>query len=401
MNKVTIGDVAVLRPKLKLGIDSSENDPVSFIPMAGIGENGKVVRIKERKLGDCKKGFSYFSKGDVLLAKITPCMENGKAAYIEDIPNEHGFGSTEFHVLRPSENVDGKYLFYAIWNTRFRAVAKNNMTGSAGQKRLSASYIQDHEIPLPPLPEQKRIVAILDKADAIRRKRQETLTLTENLIQATFLDMFGDPVTNPKGWEVRKLKESAFVQGGFAFKSKDYCEQGVRLVKISNVHSGKLKWDEIDCVPDSFLETYSDFALKPDDLVIALTRPIIKSLNSVKIATVGPMDPPSLLNQRVARFVILPNSPVDKSYLLAFCGTQFFKKTVKKFCSESLQPNMSTKQLEEMRIATPPLDRQRRFAKIVSLMEKQRVRIRKYLEESDNLFNSLQQRAFSGELSNN
>jgi type I restriction enzyme S subunit len=194
------------------------------------------------------------------------------------------------------------------------------------------------------------------------------------------------------------LADAVLVLGGFAFKSTYFSVQGVCLVNISNVHSVKLKWDEIDRVPDPYLQRYKDFALEPGDLVIALTRPIIKSLGSVKIATVGPMDAPSLLNQRVARFVFSPNSRIDKSYLLAFCRTQFFKNAVRRFCSESLQPNMSTKQLGSVLIAQPPLDLQQRFAAIVESAEQQKARQRAHLAELDTLFASLQSRAFRGDL---
>ncbi len=258
--------------------------------------------------------------------------------------------------------------------------------------------LESFPVPLPPLAEQKRIAGILDAADALRAKRRESLAQLDTLLQSTFLDMFGDPVTNPMGWMVDHLANSVTLQGGFAFKSKDYCEQGVRIVKISNVHSENLKWEETDHVPDGYLERYKDFALECGDLVIALTRPIIKSLNSVKIATVGPTDSPALLNQRVARFVFPENGPIEKSYLLAYCRTQFFKSAVQKFCSESLQPNMSTKQLGSVLIAHPPLDLQRRFATFVESVERQKARMRAHLTELKALFSSLQSRAFKGEL---
>ncbi len=101
-------------------------------------------------------------------------------------------------MLRPGKDVDAKYLFYQLWNPVFRFVGEKNMTGTAGQKRVPVDFLRRYEIPLPPLPEQKRIAAILDKADAIRRKRQQAIKLADEFLRATFLDIFGDPVTNPK-----------------------------------------------------------------------------------------------------------------------------------------------------------------------------------------------------------
>ena len=307
---------------------------------------------------------------------------------IKYVDFEFAMGADGTKVLLPKVESDTKYLYYALSYIEIPA---------AGYCR-HYKFLKETQIPLPPLAEQKRIAGILDAADILRAKRRESLAQLDTLLQSTFLDMFGDPVTNPMGWEVKELAEAVFVQGGFAFKSRDYCEQGVKLVKISNVHSANLKWNEIDRVPDVYFKRYKNFALEPGDLVIALTRPIIKSLDSVKIATVGPMDTPSLLNQRVARFVFPPNSTIDKFYLLAFCRTPFFKNAVQRFCSESLQPNVSTKQLGSMLIAQPPLDLQHRFATIVKSIEKQKARHRTHLAELDTLFASLQQLAFNGEL---
>lgn len=302
-----------------------------------------------------------------------------------------------------SDKVFAPYVFHLLNSNEFENAAIKNSKGIA-QLNLSTKWIESFSIPLPKinneinLEEQKRIAGILDAADALRAKRRESLAKLDDLLQSTFLDMFGDPVTNPKSWEVRDLSDSVYIQGGFAFKSKDYCDDGIRLVKISNVHSENLKWDEVDHVPYAFLEKYKEFALKPKDLVIALTRPIIKSLNSVKIATVGKEDSPSLLNQRVARFLFSENSKVGRPYLLAFCQTLAFKNKVQKFCSESLQPNMSTKQLGSVQIPTPPLELQQRFAEIVSSAEDQKAKMKKQLEQLDDLFASLQQRAFRGDL---
>jgi type I restriction enzyme S subunit len=398
MKTVALQEVVEVNPrasKLLLANDA----PVSFVPMAAVSELSREIEAaEERQYSEVSKGYTYFEEGDVIVAKITPCYENGKMALAANLPHQIAFGSTEFHVFRAGENAYNKYIFQLLQSPAVRAAGAAQMKGAAGQKRVSADYFKTLQIPLPPLAEQKRIAAILDAADALRAKRRESLAQLDTLLQSTFLDLFGDPVTNPKGWEMKPLENSVYVQGGFAFKSEDYCENGVRLVKISNVHSGNLTWEETDHVPSDYLQRYENFALNSGDLVIALTRPIIKSLNSVKVATVGPEDAPSLLNQRVARFVFSPRSTIVKSYLLAFCRTLFFKNVVRGFCSESLQPNMSTKQLGSILIAQPPLDLQRRFATIVESIEQQKARLREHLAELDTLFASLQHRAFNGEL---
>src|SRR5690606_38306636 len=160
--------------------------------MAAISETGKITGGESRVLAETKKGFTYFERGDVLLAKITPCFENGKAVLLDELKTEIGFGSTEFHVLRPDpERLDAKYLFYLVWNDQFRHAGEKNMTGSAGQKRVPAQFLKGFCVPLPPLETQKQIAAILEKADQLRNDCQQMERELNNLAQSVFMDMFG------------------------------------------------------------------------------------------------------------------------------------------------------------------------------------------------------------------
>ena len=114
---------------------------VPFLPMAAVSEDGRASYNSQRPIKELLKGYTYFQRGDILLAKITPCLENGKAALLTDLPEEVGYGSTEFHVLRPGPEIDPKYLFYAVWNKTFRSTGASSFTGSAGQKRLPAESV--------------------------------------------------------------------------------------------------------------------------------------------------------------------------------------------------------------------------------------------------------------------
>jgi len=381
-------------------VESKDQDPggdVRLTQLADVGD-GRWINKSARFLTSEKAKqlrCTYLKPGDLLVARMPDPL--GRCCVFPGDPMPC-VTVVDVCVIRPNqEKIDNRYLMHVINSPRGRQGIARHITGTTRQ-RISRKNLGKVEISLPPLAEQKRIAGILDAADALRAKRRESIAQLDTLIQSTFLEMFGDPVTNPMRWDVKSLADSVIVQGGFAFKSKDFCEEGIRLVKISNVHSGNLLWDEIDCVPAPYLQRYKDFSLQPGDVVIALTRPIIKSLNSVKIATVGETDAPSLLNQRVARFVFSPNSSVTKPYLLAYCRTQAFKSAVRRFCSESLQPNMSTKQLGSVQIAQPPLDLQQRFAAIVETTEQQNASQRAHLAELDTLFASLQSRAFTGEL---
>ena len=147
-------DVAIINPKIPK--DALDDDYlVSFIPMAAVEEcSGKYDYSQTRPYGEVKKGYTPFIAGDLIFAKITPCMENGKVALLKDLYNNIGFGSTEFHVSRLSELTNKKYFFYFFVQQRTRRDAQVHMTGSAGQLRVPKAYFEELEIPLPPLPER-------------------------------------------------------------------------------------------------------------------------------------------------------------------------------------------------------------------------------------------------------
>lgn len=136
---------------------------IPFVPMAAVAEESGVVDLSQRRrVSELRSGYTRFRSGDVLFAKITPCMENGKSAVLADIPSGFGAGSTEFHTLR-SEAVDARYLWYWLVRKAFRADAQRNMRGAVGQLRVPLDYLRDVQIAVPPLAEQRRIVARIDE----------------------------------------------------------------------------------------------------------------------------------------------------------------------------------------------------------------------------------------------
>ena len=154
---------ADINPKLNK-IKYSDELEVSFIPMKKVSELTGVVDLSEiRKFGEVKKGYTHFQNGDIIFAKITPCMENGKVAILTGLFNEIGFGSTEFHVIRLPDYIPRKLLFYYLIQASYRRDAKRNMTGSVGQKRVPSDFLKHKSIPLPPLPEQHRIIAKIEE----------------------------------------------------------------------------------------------------------------------------------------------------------------------------------------------------------------------------------------------
>lgn len=158
-------DFCKINPK-KINTKEFDDDMiVSFIPMPCVSDIwGKIVKKELRKLGEVKKGYTNFCEGDVLFAKITPCMENGKSAIVDKLENDIGFGSTEFYILRCDENkLNNKYLHYFVRQKTFRDEAKGEMTGAVGQQRVPKTFLENYKMKVPTIEEQQEIVNILDK----------------------------------------------------------------------------------------------------------------------------------------------------------------------------------------------------------------------------------------------
>ena len=160
---VPLGEVVDVNPRF--GKDElADNSLASFIPMKCVEEeSGRFEPLGDRKVAEVRKGYTPFRDGDVIFAKVTPCMENGKAAVLKGLTNGVGFGSTEFFALRPKNGLEANYLFHFILQSNFRREAARNMTGAVGLRRVPKSYLEQQPIPLPPLPEQRRIVAEIEK----------------------------------------------------------------------------------------------------------------------------------------------------------------------------------------------------------------------------------------------
>lgn len=163
-----LGDVCTVNPKKIDAKNLDDNLEVSFVPMAAVSDVlGEIVNHEVKNLQDVRTGFTNFSKGDVIFAKITPCMENGKSAIVGPLVNDIGYGSTEFYVLRCKEELNNKYLYHMVRNTTFRAEAKAVMTGAVGQQRVPKTFLQEYQLLLPTLPEQHEIVRLIDDLLAV------------------------------------------------------------------------------------------------------------------------------------------------------------------------------------------------------------------------------------------
>ncbi|NBT08899.1 MAG: restriction endonuclease subunit S, partial [Chitinophagia bacterium] len=384
------------------GAEPTSDKRVRIIRTTNFTNRGEInfANIVEREITDSKVNRKKLKNGDIIIEKSggSPTQPVGRVVFFE-VNDGHTYLCNNFtSILRPSEKVSPKYLFYSLFFLHQKNKTLNYQNKTTGIINLQLDrYLETEEIPLPSLEDQKRIVKILDAADALRQKRKQAITLLDDYLKSIFLDMFGDPSTNPKGWERKKIGDYFLVQGGFAFKSSDYRQNGIKLVKIANVHFEDLTWDPIEYVSEQLLERQSEFLLKQNDFLIALTRPIIQSLGVVKTATVKQDDLPCLLNQRVARFKAKKIS-LNPEFLKYFCYSPFFKRMVEYYSTSALQPNISTKEVEEILIFNPPKELQNHFSAIARKTESIKHKMLIQSQELEMGFQALMQKAFKGEL---
>jgi restriction endonuclease S subunit len=233
-NRFRIKDIAEISPGFSDFVPTS-NEKCVVVPMEALSEKGEIHASLIQEFQDIQPGLTNFEEGDVLFAKITPCMENGKGAFIDHLPTRYGFGSTEFHVLRPGQKLNGKFLYYFTFNPVYRQYAADNMTGAASQKRVSTKFLAYTPIFLPLFIEQQRIAAYLDKAcaaidGAIRAKRRQLEVLDhlrKSIIHKAVTQGLNDKAVLkdsgvewlgqvPQSWQRLRIKDIAQFSPGFS-----------------------------------------------------------------------------------------------------------------------------------------------------------------------------------------
>ncbi len=161
--RVRLGDLVELNPRLPKG-SLDENFSVTFVPMAAVGaDDGRLGVTATRSYSEVRKGYTYFADDDVLFAKVTPCMENGKIAVAKGLLGGVGFGSTEFHVLRPKRDIDPRYVYCIVSSESFRKEAARHMTGAVGLRRVPSAFLESVEVSVPPLDEQLSVVSEVER----------------------------------------------------------------------------------------------------------------------------------------------------------------------------------------------------------------------------------------------
>ncbi|GEO27949.1 hypothetical protein AAC03nite_37340 [Alicyclobacillus acidoterrestris] len=265
---------------------------VSFLPMEAVSESGDFDVSRFGTISDYVSGYTYFRDGDVLLAKITPCFENGKTALVHGLKNGIGFGSTEFHVLRARENMDRSYLAYVVRSRAFRAFGEAAMIGAAGQKRVPESFVSEFRQPFPPFDEQQAIASFLDhqttKLDQLVEKKQRLIELLQEKRQALITQAVtkgldpnvlmkdsGIPWLGevPAHWDIVKTSRVAVsIQTG-PFGSQlhavDYVDDGIPVINPSHLVDGDIVPDPACAVSPATKQRLSRHELMSGDIVFA------------------------------------------------------------------------------------------------------------------------------------
>lgn len=287
-----------------------------------------------------------------------------------------------------------KYVYYAL----LRKVPQFLVQAKGGaQPNISQGMIKDTEIPLPPLPEQKRIAAILDKADAIRRKRQQAIELADQFLRSVFLDLIGDPVTNPKRWDATQLVNlsKGSMQNGAYYPKEQYSPDGIEMVHMADAFYDIVQRGEMKRVKAS-REDVQKYGLTSDDLLIS--RRSLNYEGAAKPSLVPISDEPLIFESSMIRFT--PDSAkVNKLYLFHYLSNPSVKNHfIRKFVTGATIKGINQKNLEQVRVLVPPMETQNAFVHRLKAIEETKSKSLRYMGLANSFFGSLTQKAFAGEL---
>ncbi|WP_018865258.1 restriction endonuclease subunit S [Thioalkalivibrio sp. ARh3] len=367
-------------PKREVRTRLEADDPVSFVPMNDLGIREKWLLPKqERPLSSVAGSYTYFADGDVLIAKITPCFENGKLGVARGLTNGVGFGSSEFVVLRPTDALDAEFLFYFLSQDSFRDAGSRVMSGAVGHKRVPKEFIQNVTVPIPPLTEQKRIVATLDEAFAgiatALANTEKNLANARELFESYLNAFFSQ---QGEEWEERSLADVCV----------NLDSKRVPITKSKRMPGGIPYYGAsgvVDHVADYIFD--EDLLLVSEDgaNLLARTYPIAFSISGK-----------SWVNNHahVLRFDAIESQRFIEYYLNSI--------SLEPYVSGMAQPKLNQKALNSIKVPFPSVDQQRvvveKLDEIASGKRQLSDIYRQKLNALSELRQSLLQKAFSGEL---
>lgn len=298
-------------------------------------------------------------------------------------------------VLSPIDSqISTDYFYYYLGSSEIKNKLASRAAGAV-VKNLNKDIVKDLEIPLPPLKEQKRIAAILDKADAIRRKRQQAIALTDQLLRSVFLDMFGDPVTNPKGWEIYALKDIAQIQigpFGTQLHKEDYVEDGIPVINPTHIVNGKIVPARKLTITEKKFQELPEYHLSVGDIILGRR---------------GEMGRCALVSEKEKGWLCGTGSlfirPKKAGIFAEYLNTLLSSPAIKLYLeSESLGatlPNLNKGIVGNIKVPLPTDAALNKYFNFRAKYESLKSKYSGFSEIS--LFDSLSQQAFRGELANN
>lgn len=372
---------------------ASANEVFRYIDLSSVNQDTKSISdAREVACGEApSRARQLVTAGDVVVSTVRPNL-NGVARVPSEL--EGATASTGFCVLRPEpKKIDGDYLFQWVKSSVFIGDMVSKATG-ASYPAVSDRIIFESSIPLPPLEEQRRIAAILDQAETLRTQRRAALAQLDSLTQSLFLDMFGDSAANPKGWPTCELqdvvKPGAIVTYGIV-QAGDEFPGGVPYIRTGDLVNGSIRLTELRHTDPELAVKFSRSRVETNEIVMSI-RATVGTTALVPVELDG-----ANLTQGTAR--IAPGENMHFYYLLYFLRSDSTQHWIDRQVKGATFREITLGRLRELPVLVPPLAVQQTFATRIQAIEALKATHRAALAELDALFASLQQRAFSGELS--
>ncbi len=394
-----LDEVCTLNPRRPV-IARASDAPTTFVQMSAVAENGKGIPITEmRPFEEVRSGYTYFAENDVLFAKITPCMQNGKHAIARGLCDGFGFGSTEFHVIRPGNDILPEWVHAFLVQPQVLNEATKHFSGAVGQQRVPASFLASLSLPLPSLAEQQRIVAILDEQMvAVERVRAavEAQLVAARLLSGGYVRVVFE-AGEAADWERRKLSDIAQTTSGTTpsrGRIEYYRDGTIPWVKTGELRDGVIT-ETAEHITQSALRDTSLKLLPPNTLLIAMYG------QGQTRGRTGLLAVPATINQ--ACLAILPNDHLfDVTYLQWWFRHSYLRLRQESEGRGGNQPNLNGDMLRNQYVPLPSLNEQRHIVARLAAQVEAAERIRWTLEAQQReiiaLPEALLQQAFSGKL---
>ena len=390
----TLSEIALINPPKRRNIPHNPDTRVTFVPMPSVCEDtGTITWPENRPLAEVSRGYTYFEEGDVLFAKITPCMQNGKHAIARGLANGFGFGTTEFHVIRPGDTVTADWIHRFLRQPWLLEEATRYFRGAVGQQRVPKEFLIDLRIPIPPLAEQKRIVAVLNEqmaaVECAKKAAEERLDAAQALREALLHSWFAAPTS--QNWPLVTLGNLVQLRNEIVHP-RDNPTGAATFVGLEHIASGTGKRLGHEYIEKSELTGRKPVFLK-GDIVYGYLRPY---LNKV---WVGEFDGLCSVDQYVYK---VDTNRVRPCFLASFMRSGIFLQRAPISESPGQLPRIRTQEVASVLINLPPLSVQKA---IESSMLEQEEFVEALLnslsvekDSLDNITSALLRRAFSGEI---